>query len=83
MVKSTKIKIMKTQDTSEPMGNKCVTDKTGKIETKFPGALKILTGLCIGQMVMIATTAGTLGVFVNENVSMVSFKHFKPPVACY
>ena len=78
-----KIGIMNTQCTSEPMGNKCVTDKTVQIETKFPVALKILTGLCIGQMVMIATTAGTLGVFVNENVSIVSFKHFSPPVDCF
>ena len=83
MVKSVKIGIMNTQSISEPVGNICVTDKTRRIETKFPGALKILTGLCIGQMVLIATTAGTLGVFVNENVSMAFFKHFKSTVACY
>ena len=76
MVKSVQIGIMNTQGTSEPMENKCVTNKTRQVEAKFPGALKILTGLCIGQMVMIATTAGTLGVFVNENVSMACFKHF-------
>ena len=76
MLKSVKSGIMNTPGTSKPMGNKCVTDKTGQIETKFPGALKILTGLCIGQMVMIATPAGTLGVFVKENVSIVSFKIF-------
>ena len=67
MVQSVKIGIMNTQGTSEPMRN---TGKTGRIDTKFPLALKILTGLCIGQIVMIAATAGTLGVFVNENVSI-------------
>ena len=71
MVKSVRIGISNTQGTSEPKRNRCATDKTGHIDTKFPRALKILTGLCIGQMVMVATTAGTLAVFVNENFKQI------------
>ena len=40
----------------------------GKIDPITRRFLKVLTGLSIGQMVMIAITAATLGAFVNYNV---------------
>ena len=72
MVKSVKVGIMNTKFTSGlTAGSKCATNNAGQMTTKFPSAaLKILTGLCIGQMVMIAAAAGTLGFFVNKNVSL-------------
>ena len=70
MVKSVKIGIMNSQVTQDlSVGSKCATNNAGPMTTKFPSvALKILAGLCIGEMVMIAATAGTLGFFVNRNV---------------
>ena len=74
MVKSVKIGILNSPGTSEPMGNKRFDEKSGQIDSQFPGILKLLTGLCIGQMVMLIVTAATLGVFVNANVSL-TFPH--------
>ena len=72
MANSVKIGIMNTQVTPVlSAGTRCATNNAGPMTTKFPSvALKILAGLCIGEMVMIAATAGTLGFFVNRNVGI-------------
>ena len=71
MVKSSKLGTMTARVTSEATKNNFATTNVGQMTTKFLSvALKIMVGLCIGEMVMITVVAGTLGFYVNKNVSI-------------
>ena len=52
-------------DTMEKNKNKLI----GKLGDRGPCFPKLLTGLCIGQVVMLVATAATLGAIISENVS--------------
>ena len=66
MVKSSKPGTMTAWNTSEATNSNCATTNVGQMTSNFPSvALKILVGLCIGEMVMITVVAGTLGFYVN------------------
>ena len=54
---------------SEKVTASAWTNNGGSLSTLTPALRKILTAICIAQMVMIAVTAATLGAFVSSNVS--------------
>ena len=48
-----------------------MTDNGGKISMLSPALRKVLAGLSIGQLMVVAVSAATLGAFVNSNVSII------------
>ena len=45
-------------------------DRGGKTRALSPSFRQIMTGLSVGQMIMVTVSAATLGAFVNSNVRM-------------
>ena len=70
MVKRVKVGVLNSSSTSETTRIKPFADKEGAIDNKTPCLLKLLTVLCVGQAILVITTAAVLGVFVNANVSL-------------
>ena len=56
-------------DTTWKNKNNFISSTGGKLDDRGPCFPKLLTGLCIGQMVMLVATAATLGAVISENVS--------------
>ena len=54
--------------TSEQVRTSAWNDNGRKINTLTPLLRKLLTGLSIGQLVIVAISAATIGAFVNSNV---------------
>ena len=55
-------------DTVEKNKNNLISRTGGKLDDRGPSFPKLLTGLCIGQVVMLIATAATLGAVIRENV---------------
>ena len=56
-------------DTAGKNQNKLTSNTGGKLDYKATCFLKLLTGLCIGQMVMLIAIAASLGAIIRNNVS--------------
>ena len=61
------------KENSEMSRNLAWADRGGKPSALSPAFRHILTGLSVGQMIMVAVSAVTLGTFVNSNVRMVVY----------
>ena len=69
-MKTAKVGVLNSSDTSETTRNTAWADKREAMDSQIPSLRKLLTGFCIGQVIMVTVTAATLGVFVNSNVSI-------------
>ena len=70
MVRTVKVGAMISSDASETTGNQHLAEKGETKEKQTPRLLKLLTGFCIGQVIVVAISVATLGVIVSSNVSL-------------
>ena len=70
MAHTTKVRPMKSSGSSETMAKQTSANNEGKLDNHDPRLIKLLTGICLGQIVIVTVPAVSLGVFVNENVSI-------------
>ena len=56
------------KENSEMSRTSAWADRGGKTRALSPSFRRIMTGLSVGQMIMFAVSAATLGAFVNSNV---------------
>ena len=73
-----KVDVQTSKTTSETARSLAWTDNGGKISSLSPSLRKILAGLSIGQLMVVAVSAATLGAFVNSNVSIIEYKPLSP-----
>ena len=66
--KDNRVGVRNSTSSFEAMETSVRTANSGKIQALSPPVGKILTGLCISQMVMLVVSSATLGAFVNSNV---------------
>ena len=69
---SRRVGVLTLSDASETTENNhtYIPTEGGNLDDKAPCVPKLLTGLCIGQMVMLVAAAATLGAVVSDNVSL-------------
>ena len=68
-VKRVKVGDETSSTTSEGVRTSAWTDNGGKFSTLSAPLRKVLGVICMGQLVIVAVTAATLGAFINSNVS--------------
>ena len=69
MNKKVKVGVETSKTISKTATTSAWTDNGGKYNTISRPLRKVLTGIGIGQVLMVVVTAATLGAFVNANVS--------------
>ena len=70
--KFVKVDVQTSKTTLETARSLAWTDNGGKISTLPPSLRKVLAGLSIGQLMVVAVSAAILGAFVNSNVSIIN-----------
>ena len=69
--KFVKVDVQTSKTTSETARSLAWTDNGGEISSLPLSLRKVLAGLSIGQLILVAVSDATMGAFVNSNVSII------------
>ena len=65
---SQRVGVLTLSDAAETSDNNAISSARENLDDKAPCIPKVLTGLFLGQMVMLVAAAATLGAVVSDNV---------------
>ena len=72
---SRRVGVLTLSDASETTENNPISSAGENLDDKVPCIPKLLTGLCIGQMVMLVASAAAFGAIGNDYVSIIDLRY--------